>query len=70
MVAYCSPNSLQKEVTQPLVQIRHRGSLINDLEAIDWPQIIPDLPDQIKSKKAVRLPKRATRLPPLPKAVS
>ena len=51
VVAYCSPNSLLKEATLPPVQIRHTGSLITDLEAIDKPQILPDQPDQTKIEK-------------------
>jgi hypothetical protein len=51
VVAYCSPNSLLKEAALPLVQIRHRGSLITDLEAIAKPQILPDQPDQIENRK-------------------
>src|SRR6202050_1966202 len=37
--------------TLPPVQIRHTGSLITDLEAIDKPQILPDQPDQTKMEK-------------------
>ena len=66
-----SPNSLLKEAALPLVQIRHRGSLITDLEAIGKPQILPDQPDQIENrkwKKPGQISQKELGFPPLQKS--